>query len=119
MALKTKDFPVLGEDIKSLEITNGPNDWDLWLCLRRTIRTVTFYTGNMAFLVPTAGDPKTWLEVKITSISEHEPTFNFKEEWELKGETRNCGYVIPFKAIYDSKTREGTANVESKTVLKK
>jgi len=111
MVLDEKQFPILGKDIQQLEIIDGPSDWDMWMCLRGTFPEVIFYTPHKTpFFVPTAGDPKEWLEIKITSM-QAEDSYSHPEKWGLEGKTRNCHYCIPFLATYNSRTRKGSAKL--------
>ncbi len=105
MALEKNKFPLLGDDLKEFKITGGPNDWDLWLCLRETIHEVTFYTDK-TFLTPGKGDPRTFIPVKILSLARG------RIEWVITGWILGAKlYDTIFKANYSSETRKGTASL--------
>lgn len=69
---------VFGEknDTDTLGITNGPNEWDLWLCLRGTHAAVSFgLDRETTFPNLHPNNRRSFLEAKITGISRDPGSF--------------------------------------------
>lgn len=90
---------------KEIEITGGPNDWDLWLCLRGTHREVSFFVDEQ--LVTCSGrNPKTFFSGTIEGIKMKKDGLKYVG-WELNGNIREYGVGFKFDAVYNSTTRKG------------
>ena len=108
MAQKEAGTFDLGSSTGSVEITGGPNDWDMWLCLRGTTHEVCFHTGDRPIrFVQFAGGGATFFSAKISSM-EAEPFSRARGDiWTIKGRVVKGNYSYYFSMVYDSQYRKG------------
>lgn len=109
MASEIKGEVVLAETSVTMGITGGPNDWDLWLCLRGTHNRVCFDL-NRAIKIPPFGDYTTFFNGTVTAISRPNFTYSPGEHWEIKGKVckGNLNTNFTYEATYNIQTRKGS-----------
>lgn len=106
MALRTNEVLKL-EDGSQVEIVGGPNDWDLWLCLRGTHRQVTFDTAQP--IQYSFADATTFFYGPIMLIRNEKMHF-YSALWYIEGKTgKGPKYEFTFSANYNTATRKGSA----------
>lgn len=105
---RTKDaMTELGIPTEAIKITNGPNDWDLWLCLRETKKEVNFYIDQPIKIQHKSG--AAFFTGKITFLKLNQDTRPGAQEWCIEGNI-NKAYtdLLTFRATYDSVLRKGS-----------
>jgi hypothetical protein len=104
---KVKEFK-LGSSDEALKITEGPNDWDLWLCLRKTKFQVTFLLDR-AITIPPYIDPNTFFNGVVTLMEIAGDEIGQTVCWTLEGWVYkgNMRTNFVFKASYNTETKQG------------
>ncbi len=98
----------LGENCEEvISVVNGPNDWDLWLCMRGTIREVSFDVDR-PISIPPFTDPSTAFSGRIMSISLAKK-YSYEKVWNIEGEVWKGIHGLFFSMNYDSNSRRGFA----------
>ena len=112
MALRTNEVLELGAASSvgaSVGITGGPNDWDLWLCLRGNYITVTFYVDQPIRVLTC--DSTTFFRGAITLMERKKGEYSDgRSEWHIEGSVYK-GYMrsgVSFRATYNIESRKGT-----------
>jgi len=104
MASKKNNTFLLGAKPETLIVTGGPNDWDMWLCLRGTKSEVSFYTERPVQF-PGFSDCATFFAGRIETLEKER--WMPDEMWYVEGVTRKGSVSIDFKGKYDVSTRRG------------
>lgn len=91
------------------EIVDGPNDWNLWLCFRGTIKEVSFITKEH-FSVPPFTDPRQFIDGRICLLDNEPPRYP-ASPWKLRGLGYKGDTKFVFEASYDPQTRKGRLTV--------
>jgi len=104
------------EKLTTVRVKDGPNDWEMWLCLRCTTKCVEFHTEERANFMPLKGKTD-YLWVVITRL---EKSNRVEDVWYVKGEVcdsngnvyntvRVGGISVPFEfwGTYNSCIRKG------------
>ncbi len=104
MALRTTEVFEVGKQRGEVGIIGGPNDWDMWLCLRGTTREVCFYTDQPVRVLP-AGNAKTFFAAKITSMKRAGEKFG--SEWLVEGRIKEYESSYSFAMFFNINTRKG------------
>jgi len=103
MASKKNSAFLLGGELEKLVVTGGPNDWDLWLCLRGTLKEVSFYTDRPVQF-PGFSDCATFFSGKIQMLVNEGVC---RDIWHVEGIARKGSVTLRFKGKYISSTRHG------------
>ncbi|MDO8537035.1 MAG: hypothetical protein Q7R94_02205 [bacterium] len=119
MALRTTevlDLDVAVREDIGVAITDGPNDWDMWLCLRGTIPMVSFYVDQPIQNLALCGNAA-FLAAGILSLRRQQPRHDDGDApsdliWEVTGsfgksESGKSVRVYGFTARYNSTRRKG------------
>lgn len=93
-------FYIKSDPKRWIDITSGPNDWDMWLCLRKTYKEVSFYV-NEAIVTYEGRTPKTFFSGTVTSLKKSEKI------WIVDGLVSEFGVSCAFHAEYSPDTRKG------------
>jgi len=111
MALRSNEildlYPdYLGGKLAEVGITDGPNDWDLFLCLRGTVSEVNFFIDQpIRFAYKNSN---TFFDAHITAIwLESDDYFSSRNKLIVEGRINRGGRSIKFRMSYDTKTRKG------------
>lgn len=97
---------VLGEDDpRHINIVNGPNDFDIFLCFRHTTSEVTFYLDYRTVCKHFNGS-RDFLPAKILGMT-HRPDHPCETILGLTGYTFEGNYRYYFEMRYDTYTRKG------------
>ena len=94
----------LGKSQGSIAVVGGPNDWDLWLCLRGTKPEVSFYTGARPVCIPPFTDAATFFAGRIHLLSRVALS---DDAWDVEGLLRKGPSKVLFKGRYNTQTRIG------------
>ena len=95
----------IGVDRGTLETTSGPSDWDMWLCLRRTLHDVTFYT-RQPVIFPPFKDSSTFFSVRIKKLERY-GNIGDNAIWKFHGSAYKGGHSIECRGSYNSDNRKG------------
>lgn len=102
---------VFGSGPATIGITDGPNDWDIWLCFRGTKDEVTFFLDReTSYPQFHPNNRRGFLPVRIQSIAK--PATAERDHFqrnllELTGYTFSYANRYSFKMTYDTDTRKG------------
>ena len=106
---KTEVLVLLG-DRESVGIAGGPNDWDLWLCFRGTLREVTFFVDRpIRFPQFHENDASTFFNGDIDTLSNRaDRLYSYEKKWHIEGKTTKWMTGYYFVMEYDPQTRKGS-----------
>lgn len=93
----------LGVSTGYITTTGGPNDWDMWLCLRGTIDEVLFYTDRFVRFPPFRDTAK-FFSGWITLLRKSN---GIKGIWYIEGIAKKGLHRVSFQGTYNSNNREG------------
>lgn len=106
--MASKNEYVIGETEGNLAVTDGPNDLDLWLSLRGTLRDVTFHTGSVPVRIPPFTDSATFFSVKVRLLEALDNATNHSavtEEYRIEGFGNKEGHFFVAKGTFSIRPR--------------
>lgn len=91
-----------------IQIINGPTDWDLWLCLRKTKFFISF-SLDRAIIIPPFTNSATFFSGTINSMEATGKDLEQKMSWNLKGRVYKANMItcFVFEALYNTETKKG------------
>jgi|GEM_PF-5329600 hypothetical protein len=100
---------VIGETEEELTVKGGPNDWDMWLCLRGTYRDVTFYTGSVPVRIPPFTDSATFFSIRVRVMGALDGVLypRTAEEYRIEGFGNKGGHFFVATGTFNVQSRHG------------
>ena len=97
-----------------LKITDGPNDWDLWLSYRGTLPGVAFAVEEPFSIPPLFDITYTSVEGQVSTLDNgYQKSFYILRLWKISGVMEKSNCPVFFRAEYDPKKRTGTLTITS------